>query len=67
LFVGPITAQDIIDNTPPDGITIKELLARCKVNTTFDNATFIEMVKANLVYGPDKKLKRRPGAIASVT
>src|SRR4051794_595620 len=51
LFIAPITAQDIIDNTPPEGITIKALLAKCKDKAVTDNATFINMVKAHLVYG----------------
>lgn len=58
-LVPPPTATEIIASIPSDGTDISALIARFKGRIR-DNAGFIALVKANSVYGDDKKLRPKP-------
>lgn len=62
MWAGPLpTAQEIIASIPAEGTTIHALTDRFK-GRVGDRKGFIELVKANSVYGEDKKLRPKPKA-----
>lgn len=63
--MAPVTAQDILDCVPDEGIQITALLHkfRDRVGTgpgMMERQDWLKIVRQALAYGPDKKLRRKP-------